>query len=147
MDSSECRECGVALQEGENWYKSDKAQYHYICKPCRNSKSEEWRENNYARVIVHRVRHRAKKRGIPFDLDASDIRIPNFCPVLGIEIIPGEEGGQAHSPSLDRIDPDRGYLPQNVQVISHRANTLKSNASSTELSRVADHLEEIERRE
>ena len=144
MDAS-CRECGVGLAEGENWYRSDKQNYHYLCKDCRNQQSSEWRENNYAKLIVSRVRYRAKKRGIAFDLDATDIRIPNYCPVLGIPIQPGEEGGRANSPSLDRLDPNKGYLPRNVQVISHRANTLKSNASSEELAQVAEHLREIER--
>ena len=146
MDAPECRDCEVGLERGGNWYDSDADAGRVICTDCRRESASEWREENYARVIHYRVKYRAKKRGIPFDLDPHHIVIPNFCPVLGIPIQPGSEGGRDTSPSLDRKDPDRGYLPGNVQVISNRANTLKNNASSEELRAVAAHLREIERR-
>jgi hypothetical protein len=39
----------------------------------------------------------------------------------------------ACSPSLDRIIPDRGYVPGNVRVVSDRANRLKGKRSLSEL--------------
>ena len=71
----------------------------------------------------------------------SDIFIPEACPLLGIEITKNIVGQPTHnSPSLDRIDNRLGYVKGNVWVISHRANTLKSNASLEELERLVSNL-------
>jgi hypothetical protein len=37
------------------------------------------------------------------------------------------------SPSLDRIKPELGYVPGNIQVISARANVMKNDATPEEL--------------
>jgi hypothetical protein len=42
-------------------------------------------------------------------------------------------GFNTFSPSLDRIDPSRGYIPGNVQVISNRANLLKRDGTLREI--------------
>lgn len=96
--------------------------------------------------MLYRVKNRAKRLGIPFDLERTDISIPDFCPVLGIELI--YRGGvgsgyHANSPSLDRIKPSLGYVKGNVRVISARANLLKNDASVEELERVLDDLRKI----
>ena len=57
----------------------------------------------------------------------------NRCPILGTYLISGVEGGRKTSPSLDRIDNDKGYEPGNIQVISSLANSMKQNASNEEL--------------
>lgn len=38
-----------------------------------------------------------------------------------------------NSPTLDRKDSTRGYVPDNVWVISHRANRMKNNATLEEM--------------
>jgi hypothetical protein len=42
------------------------------------------------------------------------------------------------SPSLDRIIPERGYVPGNIRVISDRANRLKGGRNLNELRRLAE---------
>ena len=88
--------------------------------------------------IHSRVKSRAKKLGIPFNLDKSDIVVPDVCPVLGISIFSVAGGGSNphNSPSLDRVNPELGYIKGNVRVISNRANLLKSNATLSELELV-----------
>lgn len=88
---------------------------------------------------MYRVaKFRAKKKSLPFNLDVSDINIPFFCPVLGIELksIYGK-GLTDRSPSLDRIIPSLGYVKGNVIVISNLANRIKSNASPDQILKVA----------
>lgn len=41
------------------------------------------------------------------------------------------------SPSLDRVNPEWGYEPGNIAVISLAANRIKSSATADDLERVA----------
>lgn len=101
------------------------------------------RMNKPDRFLLSRAKSRAKKKGLEFNIDKTDIDVPIICPILGIPIIKeykkGTKGGPSpNSPSLDRIDNSRGYIKGNVRVISHKANTMKHNATSTELIRFAE---------
>lgn len=83
------------------------------------------------------AQYRALRDGVPFALDWWDIVIPTECPVLGIKLKRSAGRAADCSPSLDRVKPDGGYIPGNVEVISHRANTLKSNATPDEMLKLA----------
>jgi hypothetical protein len=63
-----------------------------------------------------------------------DIVIPDTCPLLGTPM---------ESPSLDRIDSTKGYVKGNVWVISNRANTLKNDATLTELKTLVENLQRL----
>jgi len=91
------------------------------------------------------AKHRAKRKGIPFDLTVDDIHIPAFCPVLGIHLSRNIGGCSAHaaSPTLDRIKPRKGYVRGNVIVISHKANMMKSTGTADELERVAAFVRQL----
>lgn len=92
------------------------------------------------RRMLYEARSRAKKFGLPFNLEESDIVIPSNCPVLGIPIERGNGKLVRGSPTLDRLIPELGYTKGNVAVISFRANSLKSNASAEELETVAEWM-------
>jgi hypothetical protein len=85
------------------------------------------------------IKARAKAKGIPFDLTVETVPpVPDFCPALGIPLT--REGGKASEslPELDRLIPELGYIPSNVQWISRKANTIKNNATYEELRRVTE---------
>lgn len=92
-------------------------------------------------MLLRSARTRAEQRDIKFTLKESDIIIPTHCPVLGIRMKNywgfGRQGGHPDSVSLDRIDNRKGYVPGNVQVISHLANSMKSTATASQLRRFA----------
>ena len=84
------------------------------------------------RSLWDRARKRAKDRGVPFAIAKNSITVPRTCPALGLAIkFRGRRS--ACSPSLDRIVPERGYVPGNVRVISDRANRLKGRRGLEEL--------------
>lgn len=64
-----------------------------------------------------------------------------YCPILKLKLEThrgGGAGGRDNSYSLDRILPEKGYVAGNVQVISHKANSMKYSASKEELKLFAD---------
>lgn len=88
----------------------------------------------------------AKRCGIPFELIYEDMEWPKECPLLGIELdySLGNKGTvRPNSPSFDRIDPNVGYLPNNVRITSHKANLMKNNGSVDELMRLACNLKKL----
>lgn len=95
--------------------------------------------------MVYNARRRARELGIECTITVHDVIIPARCPILGIPLVRGEGKQAASSPSIDRIRNDEGYVPGNIQVVSYRANRMKSDASDAELKLFADwiylHLE------
>ncbi len=85
-----------------------------------------WKRNNPERAMWLSAKDRARKNGIPFNIDVSDVVIPDVCPILFVPLAPGGSG-HAYAPSLDRINNNLGYVKGNVAVISKAANSLKSN--------------------
>lgn len=96
---------------------------------------------NRQKIIWRMARLRADKLGIPFSIRPEDIDLPTVCPVLGIVLSYDNKQGAEDSPSLDRVVPERGYVPGNVNVISGRANRIKSDASLSELKKLIDYIE------
>jgi hypothetical protein len=101
------------------------------------------RTTHPCRQMWKNAKNRAKKKGLDFNLEESDIVIPSVCPVLGIPLLPNinKEGhGVDTSPSLDRIDNAKGYVKGNVRVISWRANNLKGNGTLEEFLKLIEYL-------
>lgn len=95
---------------------------------------KKWEANNRPYILWNAARQRAKKSGVAFEIIRDDVVIPDVCPILGLKIDVLERGRMNPcSPSLDRIDPVKGYVPGNVWVISWQANRMKSDASPEEL--------------
>lgn len=84
------------------------------------------------------ARRRAAASGIPFDIEPSDIAIPERCPVFGTKLIRGAPDVRSRA-TLDRIDNSRGYVKGNVAVISHRANSFKGDMTADELQKLATY--------
>lgn len=123
LNDRTCRDCRSTLNQARI-YEPENNYYHYRKRLCDAAK------------------HRAIKHGVPHTITPSDIVIPQFCPVLGIPLIISKGPITPNSPSLDRLNPSLGYTPQNITVMSFRANTIKNNASPTELRLVAGWLEQ-----
>lgn len=93
--------------------------------------------------LIRAARARARDKDIPFDLTIGYVRqlwpSDGRCPVLGFRMVLDKERDE--TPTLDRIDPARGYVKGNVRIISMRANRLKSDADAFELRRLLEYVE------
>jgi len=131
-----CRECGAGERnEGcPTCRRAIKQREKYLRhKPEMLRKVQEWRVNSPAEYLLSAAKQRARRGGLPFDIDVTDIAMPERCPLLGIRLVPFGGRRTNATPSLDRIDPSAGYVKGNVWVISWRANRLKNDATFQEL--------------
>lgn len=94
--------------------------------------------------LLNACKQRAKKNGLPFNLTKEDFVIPDVCPVFGTPFERGVKSFHDNAPSCDRIRPELGYVKGNVAIISFRANRMKQQATSAELFRLAEWLQEME---
>jgi len=92
--------------------------------------------------ILQQARRRAKLKNVPFDITVNDIETPEFCPVLGLHLAVNENHAKDNSMTIDRIIPELGYVKGNVAIISHKANTIKNNATIEDLEKVLQWLKE-----
>jgi hypothetical protein len=63
---------------------------------------------------------------------------PAKCPVFNRRFVDRGVGFSPWSPSIDKIDPAKGYVRGNVQVISMLANAMKRNATPAQLRQFAE---------
>ena len=88
--------------------------------------------------------NKCKEQGLPFSITADDLMpAPLKCPVFGFKLdwYKDGRGGADDSPSIDRLIPEKGYVPGNVTLISLKANRIKNDSDLSELRMVADWVE------
>lgn len=144
-----CRMCNTDKPIDQFGHNSGiKSGYNTHCKPCEKIKWDRYVSSNDNRILIllQRIRTKCNKENIEFDLVVDDIVIPAVCPVLGIPLrFGGTRGYYSNategSPSVDRIDPNGGYVKDNIVIVSWRANRLKGNAMIEELRKIADFYE------
>ena len=148
-DKRTCKRCNVEKTVKD--FKLVNKGLSVYCLDCLVERKEEtkqynknWDKINYERKVWLSAKNRARKKKIPFNIEVSDIIIPDICPVLGIELYKSNKIKSSNSPSLDRIIPSLGYVKGNIRVISSRANTLKNNATVQEMELILNDLKRIQ---
>ena len=102
---------------------------------------------NHAKSLVALAQKRARRQGIPFDITPEDISIPEVCPYFQVPMKRAEKGGNlSFSPSIDRIEPKKGYVKGNVQVISRLANCMKWTSTEEQLISFAEGVLRIHKK-
>lgn len=118
-------------------------QYYSICKKCHNYKRRSG--SNTKLRCLNDARNSARRRNIKFNLTIEDIPdIPKYCPIftwIKLNEMPNADE-MGNSPSVDRIDNNKGYVKGNIQIISYRANRLKSDSSLKERKRLYEYFTE-----
>lgn len=91
-----------------------------------------WDRNNWENKLWRGAKTSARNKNRPFNIEQSDIIIPEVCPILGIPLYKGNHPeyypGHGYTASLDCKNPDLGYTKGNIWVISWMANKMKQDA-------------------
>ena len=148
--SKKCPQCGETKPASE--FPKSRASpdgLNTYCKTCSNIRSKEFQKKRPFYPAFNAARNRAKNRNLPFSITEEYLESiwTGVCPVFQVRLDLPRHGGTALSPakpSLDRLVPDRGYVPGNVIWISMRANQMKNDGTSEELLRVAEWLQQTE---
>ncbi len=108
--------------------------------------SKQKRENsrkNHITTMLNNAKKRALKKGLEFSLIKEDIIIPEICPILKVPFIIGTKENYDFTPTIDRIDNSKGYIIENIQIISNKANSMKNSASFEMLQNFAEYVYNI----
>jgi hypothetical protein len=124
------------------------------CKSCsserarkeREKRTENWK-NEPSRHMLNNSKQRAKRSGIEHNIQIDDIVIPDFCPVLNIKLETGTRRNNQNAPSIDRIDNNKGYIKNNIMIISVRANKLKKDATLEELIMIGNFYKDLKEKQ
>lgn len=98
---------------------------------------------------IKTIRRHERKHNYKSDVTRSYLKklIVKDCPALGCELIYGHTGGRTPNlATIDKIDPLKGYVRGNIQILSDLANVMKSNATRKELVLFAEWVLRHERR-
>ncbi len=117
--SNNCRNTMLRRKDPEKYRTFSRESYHRT------------KEANTIKRLFKYAKARAIKKNIPFNIELSDIILPEVCPILNVRF----SNEQKYSYSIDRIKPELGYVKGNIQVVSQLANAMKW--SSTREERIA----------
>lgn len=147
-----CPRCGVTKHLFDfHKSKAKRDGYNVLCKLCSKQAALDWRNQpkGRARQMVTTAMKRAYEKGWDFDLTPEWVQPKlevGLCEVtkLPLELSGGEYKGYGHfrpwTPSLDRIDPTKGYTTDNVQVVCWIYNQAKGVGTHADVLRLASSL-------
>lgn len=146
-DVRKCPKCGREKPFAEYYKnKSNKHGMSTYCKECHYTASHNSPNRKAVASVYYnkrkldnpqlfmwkQARHRAQwdYDNMEFTIHVEDIKIPEKCPYMQRPFVPLDKD---MGYSLDRIDSNRGYTKDNIQVISAIANKMKNNATEEQL--------------
>jgi hypothetical protein len=118
-------------KEGREWKRKYDQDHYQQQREERRVRAIGRRRNKRAWLLVDAARRRARIGGLSFDLDEHRQELQEridagFCEVTGIPF--NLDGGRTYdSPSLDRINPRRGYTYDNVRMVCDLMNRAMSD--------------------
>lgn len=131
------RENDVDFQAKQQEYNKANADYF-------NKKQKEYNAAQPFRYAYKRLKMRATKCGLPFDLDEDYLKSiwTGVCAIFGTTLqLPYSTASQApDKATVDKVVPELGYVKGNVQWVSNRANIIKSFGDADEHSKIAEYI-------
>ena len=99
--------------------------------------------------VLSNIRIRSKKNNIPFDITKQNLidmqNESDTCPCCFEPFDFNLNGpNDPHSPSVDRIIPELGYVKSNVKMICFRCNQQKNDSSIEQLEQIVRYMKKHE---
>ena len=99
------------------------------------------------RQLIKGASERARKKGLPFSLtpEWAEKTWTGVCAVTGIPFRLGlrEPGPKTFSPSIDRIVPSLGYIPENCRFVLWAVNAFKYDGTDEDMISIARDIIEF----
>ncbi len=89
--------------------------------------------------MFSRLKYRATKEGIKFNLKIEDVEWNTICPVFGFQLDYFNRI-KRKTATFDRLIPEKGYTKGNVFIISHSANRKKVDSSLEDLQKICQYI-------
>lgn len=96
-----------------------------------------------AHYLYHTKRQECRKKAIPFDLTKEWYRgqLEKGCAVTDLPFRLTAQGKpNPYSPSVDRIDPSKGYLKNNCRLVLYGVNSLKGTGTDDDMWQIATKI-------
>jgi hypothetical protein len=139
-----CRSCDVAYQfkrRIEN--REENLEY--------SRKYQQNRRKNFEyrlQMLINASKQRAKNKNREHSITIEDVKAvypqDGCCPIFGMKLEFNNAGFRESSPSIDRINSEKGYTKGNIQIISWKANRIKGYASLQELEMLVAYMKQGE---
>lgn len=169
LSFKDCPDCGVEKDSSE-FYAYRNGSLHRACKTCvgsaraayyrankdkvlereaaRRAKSDwaarckEYRLKNWAKKLLQSAALCSRRRGHgpPSITEEWIYAQPLVCPYLNVALHPSTTARSPWAPSLDRIDNDKGYTPDNVRVTSWIWNLMRGPLSVDEALKAVEQI-------
>jgi len=113
-----------------------------------DSKAQWWRVGRLVSSRISKFKKNTKKAGLNIPCDDYEVImahlrdifpvLPTKCPAMEIDlsykaISTYDKKQSPHAVSIDRIDSDKGYVIDNIQILSLKANIIKSDSNCEEI--------------
>ena len=129
-------EFGIFKSNNNGWYDIEGYRRKWHCRTCDTNIQKNIHLNNPEIRLFNLSKRRAIKNNLSFDLTKEYIKSifpkDNKCPITGKEFKYGINN-RNYTPSIDKIDPKKGYIKGNVVIISHITNALKGEIDDIEI--------------
>ena len=137
-------------EENKEYLKEYRKEHYQKTKESQRERSLKYYHKNKEKTRTKRwlnqIKQRARKLQVPFNLTSEDLVLPDKCPILGIPLgtgnrhIKSKKKRSDNQPNVDRIIPEKGYVKGNINIISFRANRIKSDATLAELRAICNYI-------
>ena len=126
-----CNTCGKKKDRGDyGKRKATKDGLNPTCKECVGVRSKVRAKAKKQADILTYAKKTAALLNLPFDITDSDLKIPDTCPYIGVELTSGKSKGDDRvEPAVAMKDRSKGFVSGNVEVTSKTMATLLNTAA------------------